>query len=88
MIYLLAGALRRAGEPPAKVEPDQRAITQALTCLDLWSRWQFLRVAALHALALYSARAAVAMDDAERDLWTELQRLAGEQLDAIKTLAV
>jgi LmbE family N-acetylglucosaminyl deacetylase len=88
MIYLLAGALRRAGEPPAKVEPDGRALTQALTCLDLWSRWQFLHVSAVHAAALYSSRAAVATDDAEQGLWAELQKLAGEQLDAFKTLAV
>ena len=88
MIYLLAGALRRAGEPPTTVEPDGRALTQALTCLDLWSRWQFLRVSATHAAAVFAGRAGAASDEAERELWTELQKLAGEQLDAVQALTV
>ncbi len=88
ILYLLAGALRRAGEPPTKVEPDGRPLAQALTCLDLWSRWQCLRVSAVHAARLYAARAAATTDDSERELWGELQKLAGEQVDAIKTLTV
>jgi mycothiol S-conjugate amidase len=84
LLYLLAGALRRADEPASAVEPSRRLLAQALACENAWARRRFLRVGAGHAVALYHEKAAGAITADERALWEELRGLAEAQSAAIQ----
>jgi len=81
-IYLLAGALRRAGQVTGEVEADARTAAEGLRQPDLPARIRFLSTGAEWAIAAYQAQAAV--DTGRRAVWEELVTLTGAQLEAIR----
>ena len=84
MVYLLAGALRRADAAVSRIEPNSRLVRQSLTGRSEDARAQFLQAGARHAAALYGERAARAGDEQERSLWGDLQGLVQQQLETIQ----
>jgi len=84
-IYLLAGALRRAGEPAGDVKVDARTVDEGLRQKHLAGRVRFLSTSAEGAISAYQTQAAA--DPDRRALWEELVALTQTQLEAIRAFA-
>jgi LmbE family N-acetylglucosaminyl deacetylase len=90
IIYLLARALRQAGEPTAEIAPDPAPAARGAGFETVGDRQDFLLAGARQALAGWEAQAAATRsaesgdpDEERQALWYALQALAREQ---IKTL--
>jgi LmbE family N-acetylglucosaminyl deacetylase len=91
MLYLLARALRQAGEPAAEIAPDPAPPARGARLETIGDRQGFLLAGARQALAGWEAREEAAARSAEPDeerlaLWRALHALADEQIQALTSL--
>ncbi len=81
-IYLLARALRRAGETPNAVQADHRLMVESRRQADATAKTRFLLTGAQRLVADYQKQAATG--SVERAVWEELAMLVQEQSGEIR----
>jgi hypothetical protein len=81
-IYLLARALRRAGETPNAIQAEHRLLVESRRQADAAAKTRFLLTGAQRLVADYQKQAATG--SAERAAWEELAMLVQEQSGEIR----
>jgi LmbE family N-acetylglucosaminyl deacetylase len=86
IIYLLARALRQAGESAAEIAPDPAPAARGAKLETIGDRQGFLLAGARQALEAWGTRATAATEPGERAHWEELRALAEDQVRMLTTL--
>ena len=87
IVYLLARALRLAGEPPGGLEADPRLRAKALRYESTPDRVHFLRTLTERAAARCRAQVSRASDTDQKAIWQDLAVLAEAQARAAAEFA-